>query len=177
VAADSTNTLSVHTALSWLAERRGNRPRPALIGFEASRHLGRADFSAIDPLVVDMPISEETMAGMAIGVAVGGRDVVVDLMFEGFLSRCVEPLLVGWPTALALSARPTGRIVLRVLGGPIAHGGPSHSAPVLELLAGTESIVVAHPTSPEEVVAALVATPPRQLLVLADPTARVRSER
>lgn len=141
-----TSTAStVHSALRLL-----RRPA-ALMGFEASRHEARGSFGAPDVLIVDMPIAEETMVGAALGLAIAGRDVVVDVMFEGFLSRCLEPLRVGLPTAEALTGPLAGRIVLRALGGPIDHGGPSHSLSIAHFLAGEERIGVVHVEGPEDV--------------------------
>lgn len=164
------NTSTVRAAVSELVARAGSRPAPALIGFDASRHLTRGDFGAVSPLVLDMPISEETIVGTAIGLALSGRDVVVDLMFEGFLSRCVEPLLVGWPTALALAQITPGRVVLRMLGSPIEFGGPSHSAEMLRLIGIGNSVAVVHTTSPYDVAWAVAAVASKQVLILADPS-------
>jgi pyruvate/2-oxoglutarate/acetoin dehydrogenase E1 component len=163
------NSSTVQVALTQLGRRSGEAPGPVLVGFEASRHLARLDLDA--PLVAfDMPICEETIVGTAIGLALAGRDVIVDLMFEGFLSRCVEPLLVGWPTALALTQGDPGRIVVRMLGGPVRFGGPSHGADVLALLDGADHIQVVHVTGPEDVEWALASAPADRVVLLADPS-------
>lgn len=84
------------------------------------------------------------MVGLALGMASAGRDVVVDLMFEGFLARCLEPLLVGLPTARTFASAPSGRLVVRALGGPIPFGGPSHANPALRPLVDVPGITVVH---------------------------------
>ncbi|MCW2934349.1 MAG: Alpha-ketoacid dehydrogenase subunit beta [Actinomycetia bacterium] len=138
---DSTSTVAA-VAAHLAATGRGTGP-VALVGFDASRHLARGHF-APPPVAVDMPICEETMLGLALGMASAGRDVVVDLMFEGFLARCLEPLLVGLPTARSFAAGPFGRLVVRALGGPIPFGGPSHANLALHALAGVPGIAVVH---------------------------------
>jgi hypothetical protein len=162
------NTSSVHATLSSMAMVSGNGP-PFLVGFEASRHLSRAGFVDINPTTVDMPICEETMVGAAIGLALAGQDVVVDLMFEGFLSRCLEPILIGWPTALAVAQVEVGRLVIRVLGSPVELGGPSHSAHVLGQLGGVRHVHVLYATCAEDVTWALVAFEKKRLLIVVDP--------
>ena len=162
------NTSSVHTALGLMAGV-SNGGRPFLIGFEASRHLSRGDFLDINPTTIDMPICEETIVGAAIGLALAGQDVVVDLMFEGFLSRCLEPILIGWPTALAVAQGEVGRVVIRVLGSPVELGGPSHSAHVLGQLGGIGHVHVLHATSAEDLTWALEAFEKNRLLIVVDP--------
>lgn len=162
------STSTVHSAIVELAHWSLSSQPPALMGFEASRHLRRSDFGGTAPYVLDMPIAEETILGTAIGLALSGRDVLVDLMFEGFLSRCVEPLLVGWPTALALADGEVGRIVVRVLGSPVTSGGPSHSTEVVRLLEDAEHITPVCVTCTGDVKWAVRTAPSGSILILTD---------
>lgn len=159
---------TVAAAAAYLAAA-GRGPGPvALVGFAASRHLDRGQF-AVPPAAIDMPVCEETMVGLALGLAAAGQDVIVDLMFEGFLVRCLEPLLVGVPTARAFAAAPFGRLVVRALGGPIPFGGPSHANQGLRPLAGAPGIAVVHIADDADLAWALAA--PRladDVLVLID---------
>jgi len=166
----SSNASTVCTALRELARSSPRQESPVLLGFDVSRYLTRGGLEGLSPLTLDMPISEETIVGAAIGIAVAGRDVVVDLMFEGFLTRCVEPLLVGWPTALVLAQVDLGRVVLRMLGAPIQFGGPSHSANLLALLNEAYPVRVVHATCAEDVIWALSTLPKDRILVIADPS-------
>lgn len=133
---------TVPAVLSHLSGGRAGRP-VTLIGFDASRHLTRHPF-AVPPTVIDMPICEETIAGLALGMAAAGHDVVIDLMFEGFLGRCLEPLAVGLPTARSFAPVPLGRLIVRALGGPIPFGGPSHANSALQLIMSLEGVSVVY---------------------------------
>lgn len=165
----SSSTSTVQAALGELRRASADSAPPVLIGFDASRHLSRGDLGDVESLTLDVAISEETTMGVAIGVSLAGRDVVVDFMFEGFLSRCMEPLLVGWPTAIGLTHRRPGRIVLRTLGTPIRFGGPSHSAGLLPLLEGIGHMEVIHVTGTADVTWALSSVPDFKIIALADP--------
>lgn len=115
-----------------------------LIGFDVSRHLISIGNEYTDR-VIDLPIAEESIAGIAIGLSRCGVDVFVDFMFEGFMARCFEPLTNGLINNFSFFDKETSQIVFRALSGPFAGCGSSHSGYMPSLISSIKHLIVVSP--------------------------------
>jgi pyruvate/2-oxoglutarate/acetoin dehydrogenase E1 component len=91
-----------------------------------------------------MPIAEESILGVALGMARAGAEVFVDLMFSAFALRTMDVLLNQFSLS-ALLPSPPAPLVVRMICGPFSGAGPQHSSGSYALLARIPNVVVAAP--------------------------------
>jgi pyruvate/2-oxoglutarate/acetoin dehydrogenase E1 component len=106
------------------------------------------------------------MVGAALGMWLAGRSVVVDVMFTGFLSRCVEPLTVGFETARRYASDESGWCIIRALDSPVGAGDPSHDGMLAGLLESVSTMRVIHVVDHHDVSWALATHEPSEALLL-----------
>jgi deoxyxylulose-5-phosphate synthase len=109
-----------------LTEFLSNHRRSAFIGFEVSRHGITESHEGVS--IVDMPICEETIVGIAAGMLRMGTAVVVDIMFEAFIFRALDALVNQVLLSFSMKDRGIAPFILRAVGGPFEGAGPQHSA-------------------------------------------------
>jgi pyruvate/2-oxoglutarate/acetoin dehydrogenase E1 component len=172
----------VKSAFLALVKERVMRGTSWLVGFEVSRHgLGGG---GPHPRIVDLPICEETMMGLAVGLQRAGAEVFVDLMFDVFALRCFDVLVNQVAITRLLQPCPTGRVVVRALAGPFEGAGPQHGGGAVATLARLPHVNVAVPVCDDDVGwanAAFGVTPAPGFLIMpaaspVDPTGHVEGE-
>jgi 2-oxoisovalerate dehydrogenase E1 component len=134
---------------SWLA----NDPRVLLLGedirspyggaFKATRGLS----SEYPDRVINTPISEAGIVGIANGLALGGRRPVVEIMFGDFLGLCFDQLVNHAAKFRGMyNGRVSSAIVVRTPMGGGRGYGPTHSQNLEKHFAGIPGlrVVVLH---------------------------------
>lgn len=126
--------------LDLVARRQTEAPECRLIGFGVSRHRHACDKLDSERLL-DMPISEEAILGVAVGLSRVGAETFVDLMFEAFAAR-------GWDVLTnqaAISALRGGNapLTVRLLSVLSAAAGPQHGGSGYGLLARLPHVMMA----------------------------------
>jgi pyruvate/2-oxoglutarate/acetoin dehydrogenase E1 component len=82
--------------------------------------------------VIDTPISEASMIGMALGMAVGGKIPIVEIMFFDFMTLCTDQLFnIG--KKLDEVHKINFKLIIRTMRGPEEYG-PTHSQHLGKLL-------------------------------------------
>ncbi|MGH8703210.1 MAG: alpha-ketoacid dehydrogenase subunit beta, partial [Burkholderiales bacterium] len=108
--------------------------------------------------VVDTPLSEALIAGMAIGMAAQGLKPVAEVQFSGFIYPCIDQILNH---AARLRTRTRGRLscplVLRAPNGGGIHAPEHHSESVEALFATIPGLRVVVPSSPARAYGLLLA--------------------
>ncbi|MGH8703685.1 MAG: alpha-ketoacid dehydrogenase subunit beta, partial [Burkholderiales bacterium] len=108
--------------------------------------------------VVDTPLSEALIAGMAIGMAAQGLRPVAEVQFSGFIYPCLDQILNH---ATRLRTRTRGRLscplVLRAPNGGGIHAPEHHSESVEALFAPIPGLRVVVPSSPARAYGLLLA--------------------
>ena len=108
--------------------------------------------------VVDTPLSETLIAGMAIGMAAQGLKPVAEVQFSGFIYPCLDQILNH---AARLRTRTRGRLscplVLRAPNGGGIHAPEHHSESVEALFAPIPGLRVVVPSSPARAYGLLLA--------------------
>lgn len=110
---------------------------PSLVVLAEGEHPSHAHLGALASRVEAVPVADRAVFGMAVGLAVGGRPVVVELAMASRLRALAEGLAeaAAW-AASGLLARP---IVVRV---PWGREAGALDGPVLGLLAGIAGLRV-----------------------------------
>jgi transketolase C-terminal domain/subunit len=126
--------------LDLVARRQTEAPKCRLIGFGVSRHRHACDKLDAERLL-DMPISEEAILGVAVGLSRVGAETFVDLMFEAFAAR-------GWDVLTnqaAISALRGGNapLTVRLLSVLSTAAGPQHGGAGYGLLARLPHVMMA----------------------------------
>jgi pyruvate/2-oxoglutarate/acetoin dehydrogenase E1 component len=102
--------------------------------------------------VRDTPICEASMIGAATGAAIVGRRPIVEIMFMDFIASAMDSIANH---AAKLRAMSGGQIrvpmVIRTQGGTGTQHGPQHSQMLESWLAHIPGLLVAMPTTPEDV--------------------------
>lgn len=105
-----------------------------------------------DQRVIDTPISETAMVGMAIGLAMKGFRPIVEIAFSDHLAVCFDAVINQmakvqqmWPTQI--TELP---IVIRTLTGAGMGGGPQHSQSLEALFAHIPGLEVMCPSTPSD---------------------------
>lgn len=134
--------------LDLVARRQAEVPECRLIGFGVSRHRHACTDLDAERLI-DMPISEEAILGIAVGLSRVGAETYVDLMFEAFAAR-------GWDVLtnqVAISALHGGAAPLTVwlLSVLSTAAGPQHGGSCYGLLSRLPHVMVAAPTAAADV--------------------------
>ena len=113
--------------------------------------------------VVDSPISEDAMMGLAIGAAIEGMRPIIEMQFADFSSVAFNQIVNNaathfWRTGVALP------IVVRLPSGGTVGSGPFHSQSMEAIYAHYPGLVVATPATVEDAYGLLL-----QSIALDDP--------
>lgn len=131
--------------LNLVSHRLREESQCRFIGFGVSRHGLYADGQ-----VLDMPISEEAVLGVAVGLSRAGAEVFVDLMFETFACRAWDVLANQMGLSL-MRAAPCAPLTIRMLTGPFAGAGLQHDSSIYALLSRLPHVLVAMPAMADDV--------------------------
>jgi acetoin:2,6-dichlorophenolindophenol oxidoreductase subunit beta len=108
--------------------------------------------------VIDTPISEAAITGVAIGAAQSGLRPVLEIMFVDFVTLALDQLVNGAAKAHFMSGgQLTVPLVLRTQGGAGTRGGAQHSQSLESWLAHVPGLKVAMPSCAADVAGLLVA--------------------
>jgi len=113
--------------------------------FKATKNLAK-EFPG---RVLDAPISEDAMVGLAIGAAVEGMRPIVEMQFADF-STCGLNQIVNQAATLHYRTGTPCPLVVRLPSGGTAGGGPFHSQSMESLYAHYPGLVVMTPASVED---------------------------
>ena len=113
--------------------------------FKATKNLA-AEFPG---RVLDAPISEDAMVGLAIGAAIEGMRPIVEMQFADF-STCGFNQIVNQAATLHYRTGVSCPIVVRLPSGGTPGGGPFHSQSMEALYAHYPGIVVMTPATVED---------------------------
>jgi 2-oxoisovalerate dehydrogenase E1 component len=144
--AGTTQLAAINRALGdWLAED----PRALVLGEDVRSPYGGA-FKATRGLsddypgrVLNTPISEAGIVGIANGLALGGRRPIVEIMFGDFLALCFDQLLNHAAKFHGMyNGRVSSAIVVRTPMGGGRGYGPTHSQNLEKHLVGVPGLRV-----------------------------------
>lgn len=113
--------------------------------FKATKNLAK-EFPG---RVLDSPISEDAMVGLAIGAAIEGMRPIVEMQFADF-STCGFNQIVNQAATLHYRTGTACPIVVRLPSGGTAGGGPFHSQSMEALYAHYPGLVVMTPATVED---------------------------
>jgi len=113
--------------------------------FKATKNLAK-EFPG---RVLDAPISEDAMVGLAIGAAVEGMRPIVEMQFADF-STCGFNQIVNQAATLHYRTGTPCPIVVRLPSGGTPGGGPFHSQSMEAIYAHFPGIVVMTPATVED---------------------------
>ena len=113
--------------------------------FKATKNLAK-EFPG---RVLDAPISEDAMMGLAIGAAVEGMRPIVEMQFADF-STCGFNQIVNHAATLYYRTGVPCPIVVRLPSGGTSGGGPFHSQSMEALYAHYPGLVVMTPATVED---------------------------
>src|SRR3990167_2992990 len=113
--------------------------------FKATKNLAK-EFPG---RVIDAPISEDAMVGMAIGAAIEGMRPIIEMQFADF-STCGLNQIVNQAATLFYRTEVPCPIVVRLPCGGTAGGGPFHSQSLEALYAYYPGLVVMTPGTVED---------------------------
>lgn len=121
-----------------------------LMGLEVSRY--RADLiEEFGPLrVIDTPISENGVVGMAVGAARAGLQPIVDLWHASFVYIVMDQLLNGLSLSQGLFGLPAPVVLKMRTGIPVRTPGTTHARMPHWMLAGVPGIDVIYPSCAED---------------------------
>jgi pyruvate dehydrogenase E1 component beta subunit/2-oxoisovalerate dehydrogenase E1 component beta subunit len=114
--------------------------------FKATKNLAK-EFPG---RVIDAPISEDAMVGLAIGAAIEGMRPIIEMQFADF-STCGLNQIINHAATLFYRTEVSCPIVVRLPYGGIAGGGPFHSQSLEALYAHYPGLVVMTPGTVEDV--------------------------
>ncbi|MBI4321991.1 MAG: alpha-ketoacid dehydrogenase subunit beta [Chloroflexi bacterium] len=101
--------------------------------------------------VIDMPLAESSIVGVAIGAALNGLRPVAEIQFADFIHSALEQIMSEAAKMRYRSAGAFGcPIVVRAPYGAGVHGGMFHSQSVEALLVHTPGLKVVIPSTPRE---------------------------
>ena len=113
--------------------------------FKATKNLA----AEVPGRVLDAPISEDAMVGLAIGAAIEGMRPIVEMQFADF-STCGFNQIVNQAATLHYRTGVSCPIVVRLPSGGTPGGGPFHSQSMEALYAHYPGIVVMTPATVED---------------------------
>src|ERR1051325_1784505 len=138
-----------------LASEMGRDEKVVILGQDVGRDGGvfRSTLGLVDKYgperVIDTPLAEGMIAGMAIGMAVEGIKAVAEIQFSGFAYTCIDQILNH---AGRMRYRTRGRLtcpmVLRTPCGAGIHAPEHHSESPESLFAHIPGLRVVYPSSP-----------------------------
>lgn len=101
--------------------------------------------------VLDTPISEAGMAGMAVGMAMRGMRPVVEIMYSDFVTISLDQLVNNAAKFRYMSSGATKvPLVLRTQGGSGRGSAAQHSQSLEAWFAGVPGLVVVMPSTPND---------------------------
>ena len=113
--------------------------------FKATKNLAK-EFPG---RVIDAPISEDAMIGMAVGAAIEGMRPIIEMQFADF-STCGLNQIVNHAAPLFYRTEVPCPLVVRLPCGGTAGGGPFHSQSLEALYAHYPGLVVMTPGTVED---------------------------
>lgn len=113
--------------------------------FKATKNLAK-EFPG---RVLDSPISEDAMVGLAIGAAIEGMRPIVEMQFADF-STCGLNQIVNQAATLYYRTEVACPLVVRLPSGGTPGGGPFHSQSMEALYAHYPGLVVMTPATVED---------------------------
>ncbi len=113
--------------------------------FKATKNLAK-EFPG---RVIDAPISEDAMMGLAIGAAIEGMRPIVEMQFADF-STCGFNQIVNQAATLHYRTGTPCPLVVRLPSGGTAGGGPFHSQSMEAIYAHYPGLVVMTPATVED---------------------------
>src|SRR5437868_4148374 len=99
--------------------------------------------------VIDSPISEDAMVGLAVGAAIGGMRPIVEMQFADF-STVGFNQIVNQAATLHWRTRVPCPITVRLPSGGTAGGGPFHSQSMEAIYAHYPGLIVMTPATVED---------------------------
>src|SRR4249920_51013 len=99
--------------------------------------------------VIDSPISEDAMVGMAVGAAIEGMRPIIEIQFADF-STVAFNQIVNQAATLHWRTRVPCPITIRLPGGGTSGGGPFHSQSLEGVYAHYPGLVVMTPATVED---------------------------
>jgi pyruvate dehydrogenase E1 component beta subunit len=147
-----------------LASELGRDEQVVLMGQDVAKDGGvfRATLGLLDRFgperVIDTPLAEAMIAGMAVGMSVEGLKPIAEIQFSGFAYTTIDQVLNH---AGRMRYRTRGRlscpIVLRTPCGAGIHAPEHHSESPEAMFAHTPGIRVVYPSSPRRAYGLLLA--------------------
>ncbi len=141
-----------------LFEEMRRDPRVMILGEDVGRHGGvfNATQGLLDEFgedrVVDTPLAESSIVGIAIGAAVGGLLPIAEIQFADFIHPAVDQIINEAAKLRYRSNNDFGcPIVIRVPYGGGITGGLYHSQSVEALFFSTPGLKIVAPTTPADV--------------------------
>src|SRR6476646_10238502 len=113
--------------------------------FKATKNLAR-EFPG---RVIDSPISEDAMVGMAVGAAIEGMRPIVEMQFADFGTVGFNQI-VNQAATLNWRTRVPCPITVRLPGGGTSGGGPFHSQSMEAIYAHYPGLIVMTPATVED---------------------------
>ena len=108
--------------------------------------------------VLDTPISEATLTGMAVGASMMGLKPVLEIMYADFLPLCLDALInQASPARFIWAGQVSLPFVLRTQGGAGVGAGSQHSKSLDVVVAHIPGIKVVAPVFPVDAKAMLIA--------------------
>ncbi|MEC1523881.1 alpha-ketoacid dehydrogenase subunit beta [Neobacillus niacini] len=99
--------------------------------------------------VIDTPISESAIVGMAVGASSTGLRPVIEIMFMDFIAVCFDPIINQAAKMRYMSGgQMTLPLVIRTQSGAGVNAGPQHSQSLEALLFHIPGIKVVMPSNP-----------------------------
>ena len=106
--------------------------------------------------VIDTPISEEGFMGMAVGAAMRGKRPIVELMYNDFVSVCLDPIMnQAAKLHYMTGGQVTVPLVLRAPTGTGRRGAAQHSQNMEALFAHIPGLKVVSPSTAQDAKALL----------------------
>jgi len=106
--------------------------------------------------VLDSPISEDAMIGLAVGAAIEGLRLIIEMQFADF-STVAFNQIVNQAATLNWRTRVPCPITVRLPGGGTSGGGPFHSQSMEAIYAHYPGLVVMTPATVEDAYSMLLA--------------------
>jgi acetoin:2,6-dichlorophenolindophenol oxidoreductase subunit beta len=101
--------------------------------------------------VIDTPIAENALVGLAVGAAATGLRPVVEIMFMDFLALCLDQILNQAAKMHYMSGgQVTLPLVIRTPGGAGLSAGPQHSQSLEAVLMHVPGLKVVMPATPRD---------------------------
>ncbi len=120
--------------------------------FKATKNLAK-EFPG---RVLDAPISEDAIVGLAVGAALEGMRPIVEIQFADFSSTCFSQIVNQAATLFWRTGKPCP-LVIRLPSGGTAGSGPFHSQSLESLYAHFPGLLVLTPATVEDAYSMLLA--------------------